>query len=189
MSGARSDPGTPNHGRFRKGQSGNPGGRPRKRQADAASAFNIVVERTLSVTRKGVPQEITMEEALQHRTYQDAIAGKRMAQRQVLKWIEKREAWLSKHAPQAPVTPIQVLHFHDPENADEAMVLLGIAAENLARAGPGMKGLQLLLEPWAVQAALDRRRGRQALEQKEVNEIKRCTREPDRLRWPRGSAA
>jgi hypothetical protein len=33
-----------------------------------------------------------MEEALQHRIYQDALAGKGMAQRQVMKWIAKREA-------------------------------------------------------------------------------------------------
>jgi hypothetical protein len=42
-----------------------------------------------------------MEEALQHRIYQDALAGKGMAQREVMKWIVKREAWLIKHAPKA----------------------------------------------------------------------------------------
>ena len=129
-----------------------------------------------------------MEEALQHRTYQDAIAGKRMAQRQVLKWIEKREAWLSKNTSKPPISPVIFHRSPDPQNADEALILLGIAAENPARVGPGMKGLQLLLEPWAVQAALDRRRGQTGLELKEVNKIRRCTREPDGLRWPRGSA-
>jgi hypothetical protein len=88
---------TPNRGWFRKGRSGNPAGRPTASRAPQASAFDVVVERTLTVAHHGGTREITMEEALQQRTYRDALAGKRMAQREVLKWIAKREAWLEKH--------------------------------------------------------------------------------------------
>lgn len=84
---------TGNRGQFAKGQSGNPKGRPARSAAPVASPFDVIVEKTLTVTRNGVEREITMEEALQHRTYQDALAGKRMARREVLRWIEKREAW------------------------------------------------------------------------------------------------
>ena len=70
-----------------------------------------------------------MEEALQQRTYQDALAGKRMAMREVVKWIMKREAWFAKHAP-----PLRQRSRYksspDPDNADAALVLLGIAASN-----------------------------------------------------------
>ena len=90
---------TPNPGWFRKGRSGNPGGRPTTSRPSQASAFDVVVEKTLTVAHHGGTREITMEEALQQRTYRDAVAGKRMAQREVLKWIVKREAWLAKHAP------------------------------------------------------------------------------------------
>ena len=38
---------------------------------------------------------MTVEEALQHRTYQDAIAGSRSARREVLKMIAKREQYLA----------------------------------------------------------------------------------------------
>ena len=68
----------PEHTRFRKGQSGNPKGRPRK-QVPATSAFDVIFEKTLSVTQNGVERELTVEEALQLRTYQDALAGNRSA--------------------------------------------------------------------------------------------------------------
>jgi len=100
-----------------------------------------------------------MEEALQQRTYRDALAGKRMAQREVLKWITKREAWLAKHAPRASSHSITRHISPDPDNADAALLLLGIAAPNPARADIDADRPQLLLEPWAVQAALHRRRG------------------------------
>jgi Family of unknown function (DUF5681) len=100
---------TPNSGWFGKGRSGNPGGRPTASPAPQSSAFDIVVEKTLTVARHGIAREITVEEALQQRTYQDALAGKRMAQREVLKWIAKREAWLVKHAPKASRPEITAL--------------------------------------------------------------------------------
>ena len=78
--------------RFQKGQSGNPKGRPRKAKLEkTGSAFDLVIDKTLTVTQGGVPREVTVDEALQHRTYQDAIAGNRSARREVLKMIAKRE--------------------------------------------------------------------------------------------------
>ena len=85
---------SPRTGRFLKGRSGNPKGRPRKQIAppDAArSAFEIVFEKRVTVTQAGVDQELSVEEALQLRTYQDALAGNRAARREVLKMIAKRE--------------------------------------------------------------------------------------------------
>ena len=59
------------------------------------------------------------------------------------------------------------------------------AAPNPARADMGAERAQLLLEPWAVQAALRRRRGGNRLTDRERDEIRRCTRDPDGLRWPK----
>ena len=76
----------PKSTRFRKGVSGNPHGRPRKeRPADSTSAFGVVIDRKLTVTQDGKSREVTVEEALQHKTYQNAIAGNRSGQREVLK--------------------------------------------------------------------------------------------------------
>src|SRR5258705_12444897 len=151
------------------------------------SAFEVLVEKTLTVTDHLGTREITMEEALQQRTYQDALAGKRMAMREVVRWIIKREAWLAKHMPEAFWPEVTSRISPDPDNADAALLLLGIAAPNPARAEFGEDRAQLLLEPWAAQAALRRRRGGQRLTDRERDEIRRCTRDPDRLRWPRGT--
>jgi hypothetical protein len=178
---------TSNRGWFRKGRSGNPRGRPNTSRPSQASAFDVVVEKTLTVVQHGGTREITMEEALQQRTYRDAVAGKRMAQREVLKWIMRREAWLAKHAPKASRPAITHHISPDPDTADAALQLLGIAMPNPARADIGADRAQLLLEPWAVQAALGRRRGGQRLTDSERDAIRRCTRDPDSLRWPRGT--
>jgi Family of unknown function (DUF5681) len=93
-----------NPGWFAKGRSGNPKGRPTSSRGSKSSAFEVLVEKTLTVDDKVGTREITVEEALQHRTYQDALAGKRMAVREVVKWIIKREAWLEKNAPKRMVS-------------------------------------------------------------------------------------
>ncbi len=178
---------TPNRGWFRKGRSGNPRGRPITSPALPPSAFDVVTEKTLFVTRDGITREIGLEEGLQQRTYQDALAGNVMAQREVLKWIAKREAWLKKNAPAESRPAITRLISPDPDNADTALLLLGIAAANPKRAEFEKDRAQLLLEPWAAQGALRRRRGGQRLTETERDEIRRCTRDADFLRWPRGT--
>jgi hypothetical protein len=176
-----------NPGWFPKGRSGNLRGRPTSSRAPKSSAFEVLLERTLTVADHGGTRELTMEEALQQRTYQDALVGKRMAMREVVKWIIKRQAWLAKHGSKASRSAITRHISPDPDNADFALLLLGIAAPNPARAEFGQDRAQLLLEPWAVQAALHRRRGGHRLTDRERDEIRRCTRVPDSLRWPRGT--
>ena len=140
-------------------------------------------EKRVTVTQGGVDRELSVEEALQLRTYQDALAGNRAAQREVLKMIAKREKAMADRGQRImPLVTIK-METAEPRNADAAMCLLGIAAPDKSREehNPGA----LLLEPWAVQAALGRRRGSKALTPEDVGEIKRCTRAPETLRWPR----
>jgi hypothetical protein len=82
------------NGRWQKGQSGNPGGRPKARRPHI-SAFDIIFDKSLTITENGVDRELTIEEALQMQTYRAALKGKRMAVRQVLKMIERREVALA----------------------------------------------------------------------------------------------
>ncbi len=187
MSGKSGSRKTPNPGWFSKGRSGNPGGRPTASPVPRPSAFEVLVDRTLTVTDRAGTREITVEEALQQATYQRALAGDRMAAREVLKWIMKRDTWLPKNAPKASPPAITRHISPDPDNADAALPLLGIAAPNPARAEFDNDRAQLLLEPWAAQAAIRRRRGGQRLTDEERDWIRRCTRDLDRLRWPRGT--
>ena len=178
---------SPRTGQFQKGQSGNPKGRPRKQIAlpeAARSALEIVVDKRVSVTQGGVDRELSVEEALQLRTYQDALAGNRAAQRAILKMIIKREkAIADRGQPTMPSCTVK-MEPTEPRNADAAMCLLGIAAPDPSREEEDNPGA-LLLEPWAVQAALGRRRGSKALTTKDVDDIERSTRAPQTLRWPR----
>jgi hypothetical protein len=173
---------TTNPGWFRKGQSGNPGGRPRRSsRGPETSAFEILLDKTLTVTKGDKTREISIEEALQQRTFQDALAGKRMAVREVVKWIIMREAWFAKNAPPPMRQIMPYKTSPDPDNADAALVLLGIAASNPDRADLNLGRAQLLLEPWAVQLAL--RRG-PSLTDRDREHVQRSTRDAGTLLWP-----
>ena len=168
-------------GRFVKGQSGNPAGRPRKRRPHV-SAFDVIVEKTLTVTHNGVERELTVDEALQIQTYQAALKGSRMAIRAVLKMIEKREVALAKHAP-APKNPVRPLSIiYDSESADDALRLLGITSVDDSEMGWWKDRPKLAT--WATQAALSRP-GRRALDEKTLANVRRSTLNPDRLKLPR----
>jgi hypothetical protein len=179
---------SPRTGRFLKGHSGNPKGRPRKETVlpDAApSAFEIVFDKRVTVSQGGVDRELLVEEALQLRTYQDALAGDRAAQRTVLKMIAKREKAMvdsGLRIQRKMRSNTSKIEPTEPRNADAAMCLLGIAAPDTSDT---YHADTLLLEPWAVQAALSRRRGSNALTPQDVSQIERKTRASKTLRWPR----
>lgn len=140
--------------RFVKGQSGNPNGRPHKRQPNV-SAFDIVFDKRLTVTENGVERDLTVDEALQLKTYEAALKGSKMAVRQVLKMIEQREKALHARAPKIKHEPSRHKVSYASKSANEAMLLLGILRHNPDRVlGEGPR--PLLVEAWAAQAALSR---------------------------------
>lgn len=164
--------------RFKSGQSGNPKGRPKQRRPNI-SAFDIIFDRTLTVTQNGKQRELTIDEALQLQTYQAALKGSRMAIRKVLKMIEKREAALTKTNEPAPA-PASIELQHPADNANQALRLLGIADDD-----PDFGGKRMKVHAWATQAALSRP-GRRKFYRKDVDDIKFFTFGADTLRWPRG---
>lgn len=181
------------NGRFKKGQSGNPKGRPkgssRTRYSGLTSAFDILFEYTVSTSENdaGGTRKLTLEEALQESTYRNAVSGDRVAQTEVLKMIAKRENYLATQANSKGLNVEVKMEAVDPTSANAAMLLLGIVDYDPDRQGPEFEGDQLLLEPWVVQMALSRRRGGSQLTQEDIAAIKRCTRHAHTLRWPRGT--
>jgi hypothetical protein len=171
-------------GRWQKGQSGNPAGRPRKRRPHI-SAFDIIFDKSLTVTQNGIERELTIEEVLELKTYQAALKGSKMAVRAVLRMIEKREAALAKLAPAHAPSPMGFEWEHDPRNADDAMLLLGIAVPDPSWSGPCEYGTRMKLATWAAQAALSRP-GRRRLDKRQVDDVNRLTLDSKRLKWPRG---
>ena len=167
--------------RFAKGQSGNPKGRPRARPPQTASAFDILLDRSLTLTQAGVARAMTVDEALQHKIYEQAVAGKRMAVRVILKMIAKREKALAAKAP--PAAPIRLCERQDPANAYDALQILEIAIPDPGWTEP-QRETRLLLLPWAVQAALSRGT-RRSIGKQDVAAINRCTHQSHKLRWPR----
>ena len=138
--------------RFVKGQSGNPNGRPRKRRPNV-SAFDIVFDKRLTVVENGSERELTVDEALQLKTYEAAIKGSKLAVRQVLKMIEQRERALKARAPKFERKQPTVTISYDSDSANEAMLLLDILCHNpnpTMREGPR----PILVQTWAAQAAL-----------------------------------
>ncbi|NNC53045.1 MAG: hypothetical protein HKO08_08390 [Erythrobacter sp.] len=168
------------NGRFEKGQSGNPRGRPKARRPHN-SAFDIIIEKSLTVTQNGVERELSVDEALEWQAYQAALGGSRMAIRKVLKMIEKREAALATKIP-VRARKIRSEAHYTSNNANGAMRIL-----DLARPDPGMEGRRWFLDAWATQAALSRP-GRKKFERKDVDNIKFFTNGSENLRWPRGQA-
>jgi len=173
--------------RFKKGQSGNPKGRPRSGPKLAPSAYNIIIDRTITITKDGVAREATVEEALQIKTYQMALAGNPAAEKEVLQMIAKREAYLSRQpsspSPSSKPAPWEIEQ--DPDNAFDALLLLDIASPDTRYDNDRRNEYRrILLQPWAVQLALNRR-GLNSLSKKEMDDIIRCTSDPDSLTWPR----
>lgn len=164
--------------RFKPGQSGNPKGRPRKPRRPNISAFEIVLDKRLTTTLGGKERELTVDEALQQQTLKDALAGKRMAIRKVLKMIEKREAALAKKNGPAPRTiPFEAHHCAD--NANEAMRILDIAQPDPTHPN------RWRVTTWATQAALSRP-GRRKFSQRDVESVNMFTINSDELKWPPG---
>jgi hypothetical protein len=176
-------------GRFEKGRSGNPRGRPKRKASagETASVFAVIVDKTLTVTRDGVSREVTVEEALQHQTLKAAFAGERMAEREVLKMIARREKVLSQSR-EPPRPRIELKNeAPPPRNLDDALVVLGIARDDPRPHPLASKFRYMLLEPWAVKLALGRRRGGTALTGNEIEAVRELTAEPGSIRWPKGT--
>ena len=168
--------------RFRKGESGNRKGRPRGavlcpvclRHRNRSNPYRYAERKTARGHGRGGPPAQNLPRCHCGQPRRPAGSAEDDRQAREVAGFEKTEA-----APGPRVAD----RADGSRNADGALLLLGIAEPDTRWNDPHDRYEHLLLRPWAVQAALSRP-GRRRLSAQDVSEIKRCTREPDTLRWP-----
>ena len=170
--------------RFKKGQSGNPKGRPRKPKPPPPSPFAILDE-PLTVHEPDGVSQLRLEDAMLLKTYQLAITGGRRAQKKILKMMrERHKAAVKGRASRGP--RIQRLIEPDPENALEALEILGIASRRANADSSDSRNGYLRLERWGVEAALGRRNFKE-LSDSDIQSIREWTHDGDAVKWPKSS--
>jgi hypothetical protein len=94
----------PKHTQFKKGQSGNPRGRPKGRRS-FDDAFMAELHKVVPVTINGKPAKITNVGAIAQRVVRAAITGNPAGMRLALQTIEKTEAREAAREAKANHTP------------------------------------------------------------------------------------
>ena len=94
--------------------------------------------------------------------------------------LERQKLRFKSRAPRSPRITRQIEE--DPENALEALEILGIAS----RTAGDSQNAHLRLERWAVEAAL-RRRSFEELSSSDIHLIRGSTHDGDAVKWPRSS--
>jgi Family of unknown function (DUF5681) len=142
--------------RFKPGRSGNPKGRPRKPKPPPSSPL-AVLDELLTVNEPESVGELPLEDAMLLKTYQRAIAGGARAGKKIVKMILEREKLRAQRRALASPQITRKVEEADPENALEALEVLGIASRRADANVDDRLGKRLRLERWAVEAALKRR--------------------------------
>ena len=181
-----SKPGTASRAsRFKAGTSGNPRGRPRrKKEPKTGSPFDILRDRRVTVQIDGVDRELSLDQALLQRTYQDGLNGDSMAIRTILKAIAEIDAL---RTPARRLFPLITSEYPHPADIDLALLILNIACQIPERTRDDDRPF-LKLEPWAVNSALARLK-RSFWSEKVVQDLKENTHNPDEVEWPQGAGA
>lgn len=89
----------PQHTRFQKGRSGNPKGRPKKRNASFFDIADAVANKKINVYERGHSKKVNLLEAFMNRIFSDAIKGDARAQQLVAGIFTKLEK-LGKNMPE-----------------------------------------------------------------------------------------
>lgn len=81
----------PKSGRFKKGQSGNPKGRPKKKGPGASELIREFAEEIITVKRNGQVEDVTRFNVLLHQLWTQAIKGDTGAMRLISQMVQAAE--------------------------------------------------------------------------------------------------
>jgi hypothetical protein len=160
--------------RFKKGQSGNPKGRPKNRRRDVP--YDMLLGQMVTVREDGRERRVTAAEAFILQLTKKGLEGDSASARASLAAIENARAVQSGRDSDMPTMRIRFRFFG-----------LCCVVEHL---GIGVvvhptdkQRVRLMLKPWAVEAALTRL-GSRRLAIEEQQTVLASTRTPDKVRWP-----
>lgn len=165
----------PVSGRFRKGQSGNPNGRPRGRKTDIP--YDAVLGQMVTIREDGRDRRVTAAEAFLLQLTKKGLEGDGAAARQTLASIEEARAKRLLDHDVEPLTFVTVLV--SPGSVNGAIEPLRMARK-LDRYRPTAR---IAIEPWIVEAALARLGGRR-LSREQQRTVMQATRTPRKVNWP-----
>jgi hypothetical protein len=171
MSGYRSPPTST---RFQKSKSGNPKGRPRGSRRKAP--FEAVLGQKVTVIENGVARKVSASEAFLMQITRKGLEGDNQAARLTLAAIEDDRARQLTNEPGISVMTIVLVGVG---SVDTALTRLKMAKKY----DPYRETAKIKLEPWLVQAALERL-GDRRLTVDEQREVYASTKTPHRVTWP-----
>ena len=165
----------PASGRFEKGRSGNPKGRPRGRHREPP--HEAVLGQMVQITENRVTKTVPAHEAFQLRLLDLAMKGNNAAARAIEALEQEFSENLSTDT--LPGSTI-VLHFVTPGSVNIALEPLKMA-RIIDRYSP--QNARVVLEPWIVEEALNRP-GARRLSRAEQQTVLGSTRTPKKVKWP-----
>lgn len=161
--------------RFRKGQSGNPRGRPKGRHKKLP--YETVLGQLVTIGEDGIERMVTAEEAFLLKLRNDALNGDQKAARLIGPALEAEQARRSEQIENEPVD-IEIRPVR-PGSVTPALRSLRIATKLDAF----RKTARMALEPWIITAALQRF-GDKRLSIEEQKIVLNATRTPRKVKWP-----
>ena len=164
----------PSASRFRKGQSGNPRGRPKNRSREIP--YDAVLGQMVTIREEGRERRVTAAEAFLLQLTQKGLAGDSAAARSSLEAIEAARAARQDDGPQIRT----IIYKAVSSGADAILDKLDLAR---LKYPTDEKRVRWGISPWIVEAALARP-GKRQLSLAEQREVFDNTRTPDKVRWP-----
>ncbi len=166
----------PRAGRFPKGRSGNPRGRPKGRYKQPP--YEAVLGQTVTIREDGVERQVTAAEAFLLYLTKQGLEGDGPAGRAAMHAIEEARASRTELTAD-DLTSIRIV-FTRPGRVNGALEPLRMARK-LYRTDEAK--CRMALEPWIVEMALARLGDRRlTIEEQEV--VVKATRTPRKVRWP-----
>jgi hypothetical protein len=159
--------------RYTKGQSGNRSGRPPGRWREPP--YEAVLGQMVTIREDGVERRVTAAEAFLLQLAKRGLEGDGPAARATLAVIEERK---ERRSTGGRLISVIVWRLVAPGSVTSALEPLRMAR----KLDPYRETARMALEPWLIEAALARLRGK--LNPADQRTIVKATRTPHKVRWP-----